>query len=88
MPGNGFSFPVRVRSQKYGFAFIRHFFQLFHQLFFSLDDSIFRLKMLFHIHTEAVFRQISDMAHGCDNVIAFSQIFLNGFRLGRRLHNY
>ena len=35
--------------------------------------------MLFHIHTEAVFRQISDMAHGCDNVIAFSQIFLEWF---------
>ena len=88
MPGDGLPFPVRVGGQQHTVRLGGRLFQLFNQLLLSLDNAVFGLKIIFHVHAEAGFGQVPHMAVGGHHLIALAQIFLNGLRLGRRLHNH
>ena len=88
VPGDGLSFPVRVRGQQHAVGLGGSFLQLFHQLFLAFDDGVLGLEVVLHVHAEAGLGQIPHVSHRGHHFIAASQIFLNGLRLGGRFHNY
>ena len=88
MPGNGFSLSIRVSCQIDMVALFCVFFQFFDNVFLALHIGVLRLKAVFYIHTQFRLRQIPDVTHRGNDIIALAQIFLNGFRLCRRLHDH
>ena len=87
MPGDGFAFTVGVGGKINIFAVFRRFFQVADNIFFSLDGLIIRLKIVFNVYADLAFRQIAQMAHAGLHLVAAAQIFSNGLRLCRRLHD-
>ena len=88
MPRNRFSLAVRVRCKVNGIAFLRPLLEILDDVLLALHVEIVRCKTVFYIDSELGFRQIAHMSHGRNNLKAGTQIFLYGFRLGRRLHNH
>ncbi len=83
MPGNGLPFPVRVRCKVNLVMRGSGFFQLFYQLFFSLNNGILRLKVVFDINIQLGSRKVPYMTHRGHYVIILTQDRLNGLGLGR-----
>ena len=54
----------------------------------AADVDIFRLEVMFDIHTQAAFGQVADVAHRGHHLIALAEVFLDGLGLGRGLHNH
>ena len=87
VPGDCFAFAVGVGREIHGIGLFGRFLQFGNKLLLSLDDGVFRLEIVFHIHAQARLRQVAHMAHGSDDFIVAAQIFLDRFRLGRRLND-
>ena len=57
------------------------------QFLLSLDGDILRRKAVVHINAQLAGGQVPDMAHAGRYLIVLAQIFADGLRLGRRLHD-
>ena len=88
MPGDGLPFPVGVGGQIDFVALLGLFDQGGDQIFLAFDVDILGGETVFDIHPYFAFGQVADVAHGGHHLIIIAQIFLDGFRLGRRLHNH
>ncbi len=87
MPGNGFSFSVRVGCKKDFFACSGSFLQCSDDFLFSLDGLIVGGKTVFNINAQFAFGKIANVSHGSGDLIIPSQIFADGLCLGGRLHD-
>ena len=88
MPGDSFALTVRVSCQVYGICRLCRLAQVGNDLRLAFHRDILRLKAVVNIHAHGALGQIPQVAHAGLNGILRSQIFSNGLRLGRRLHNY
>ncbi len=87
MPGDGLSLAVGVRCEIHIVIFRDRILQLFDKLFLSLDDRIFRFKVVFYVDVETGGRQVTHMAHGGGDIVVIPQHLLDGPNFRRRLHN-
>ena len=87
VPGNGLPLPVRVRCEVDPVGFPGGLLQALDDLFLPLNGLIDRLKVVLHIHAEAAFGQIPEVAHAGLHPEVLAQIFLNGFGFRGRLHD-
>ena len=62
VPGDGFTFAVRVGREEDGLGFGRRFLQILHDFFFALDDLIARGEVVFFVHGDLTGRQVTDVA--------------------------
>ena len=88
MPGNGFSFAVRVSCEIDHFGLICSFLQFGNNLFLACHRHVLRLKVPAQIHTHSALGQIAQVTHTGFYQVVISQIFSNGLRLRGRLHDY
>ena len=87
MGGNGFPLAVRVRRKIDCICGRRQLFQLGDNFFFTRDDDVIRLEIVFDIDAQRALRQILDVPERGLYREALTQIFLDGLRLGRRFDN-
>jgi len=87
MPGDGFSFAVRVGRQVNVFGVFGRFFQIRDGFLFGFDDVIGGLKILFQIDAQRTLRQVFDVSHGGQHMKILSQKFLDGFYFCGRFHD-
>ena len=83
VPGDGFTFAVRVGREEDGLSFGRRFLQILHDFFFALDDLIARGEVVFFVHGDLTGRQVTDVAHAGLHHILAAQEFFDGLHLGR-----
>ena len=88
VPGDGLALAVRVGGKINKACVLGSLFQLVAQLTLASDVDIFRCKIVFDVHTQTAFGQITHMTHRSHDLIALAQIFLDGLCLCRRLHDY
>ena len=87
MPADGFPFPVRVGGQIDHTALFGLGFQFLDGSGLAADIDILRGKVIFNVHPQLAFGQVPDVAHGSHHFVSPTQIFLNGFALGRAFHD-
>ena len=85
---DGFPFAVRVGCQIDGFDAFGGLFQLTEQLAFAFDDFIARFEAVLDIHGQVFLGEILDMAQRRFDDVLLTQIFIDGFRLNWRFHDY
>ena len=61
MPGNGFTFAVRVRRQEDFFSVVCGFLELLYYRLFVLQDLVLRLEILSYVDSQPVSRKVSDV---------------------------
>ena len=88
VPRNRLSLAVRVGCEIDAVAGIRHLFELTDQRRLTGNVHITGLEAVLHIHTQQSLGQVADMAHRGHDLVIAAQIFLDGLRLCRRLHNH
>ena len=88
MPGDGLALAVRVGGQIDGGAALRLFFQFVDGALAALDGAVVRPEAVFDVHAEHALRKIPQMAHGRGHPVPAPQIFSDGLRLRRRLHDH
>ncbi len=88
MPGNRFSFAVRVRCQKDVGALVRCLLQIFDHVRPFRGIHVLRRESILYFYAQRALRQVAKMPHGRHDFIVRSQDALDGFRLGRRLHHH
>ena len=84
MGGDGFAFAVRVRRQVDGVRGRGQLLQLGENFFFAGDDDVLGLEVVCDIDAESALGQILHVAERGFDREAFTQIFLDGLRLGGR----
>ena len=62
--------------------------QLAQQFAFAFDDFIARFEAVLHIHGQIFLGEILNMAQRSFDDVLLTQIFIDGFRLDRRFHDY
>ena len=87
VPRDRLPLTVRVGRQIDTIALFGVLLELLDDVLFALHIGVLRLEAVFHVHAELGLWQITNVPHGGDDIVILSQIFLNGFRLCRRLHN-
>src|SRR5262245_10319646 len=80
----GLAFAVGVGRDVNGLGRLRRLFDLIDDLFLTWQLFIGRLEIVFDVHTEALLRQIHDVADRGDDLEVPAEIFIDGFRLRRR----
>ena len=88
VPGDGLSLPVRVGCQVDGFRLGGAFAQIRNHIRLILQGKVVGSKVPVNIHAHGALGQVPQVAHAGLHHIVRPQIFSNGFRLGRRLHNH
>ena len=88
MPADSLALAVRVSCKENAITVLCIGFQLFDDFFLTLDADIMGRIVMLYINAQLRSGQIIDMAHAGGDFIAIPQIFANGFRLGRRLHDH
>ena len=87
MPADGFAFTVRVGRQQHTVGVFGLALQLFDELFLAFDADVLRRIVMLDVDAQLGGGQIADVAHAGRNFVVFAQIFADGLRLGRRLHD-
>ena len=87
MPADGFTFTVRVGRQQHTVGVLGLALQLFDELFLAFDADVLRRIVMLDVDAQLGGGQIADVAHAGRNFVVFAQIFADGLRLGRRLHD-
>jgi len=88
VPADGFALTVRVGREDDAVRVLGLALELLNELFLALDaDVLGRIAML-HINAQLGSRQVPDMAHAGGDLVVIAQIFANGLRLCRRLHDH
>ena len=88
MPADGFAFAVRVGRKDHAVGVFGLALQLLDELFLALDADVLRRIVMLDIDAQLGGGQVADMAHAGRNLIVIAQIFADGLRLGRRLHDH
>ena len=88
VPGDGLPLPVRVGGKQHAVGVGGGLFQLFYQLLLAFYNAVFGLEVVLHVHAETRLGQVPHVAHRGHHLVLAAQIFLNGFRLCRRLHDH
>ena len=88
MPADGFAFAVRVGRKKHAVGVFGFAFQLLDELFLAFDADVLRGIVMLHVDAQLRSGQVADMAHAGGDLIIIAQIFADGLRLSRRLHDY
>ena len=88
MPADGFAFAVRVGREKHAVGVFGFAFQLLDELFLAFDADVLRGIVMLHVDAQLRSGQVADMAHAGGDLIIIAQIFADGLRLSRRLHDY
>ena len=83
MPGNGFSFAVRVRCQIDAVSLFDHLAQPGEKFSFAPDRDVTRLIIMLNIDPHLTLGKISDMPVGGRHLIRGSEKFLDRFHLCR-----
>ena len=83
MPGNGFSFAVRVRCQIDAVGLFDHLAQPGEKFSFAPDRDVTRLIIMLNIDSHLALGKISDMPVRCRHLIRRSEKFLDRFHLCR-----
>ena len=73
MPGDSFSFPVRVRGQVDHFRLLYFLAQLCQYIALPPNGNILGLIIMLRVNTQLTFRQIPDMAVGSVHLIVGTQ---------------
>jgi hypothetical protein len=87
VPGNGFAFAIRIggEDERFGALYgLSDVGEAFGCLGIHLPD---HLEVLLGIDRPVLGGQVADMTEGGQNFIARTQIFIDGLRLGGRLHD-
>ena len=87
MGGDGFAFAIRVRREIDAVGREGQFLQLGQDLFFSGDDDVFGIEIVFDIDTRAALGQVFHVAERSIDRESLAQILLDSFRLSRRFDN-
>ena len=87
MPADGLALAVRVGRQQHAVGVFGLALQLLDELFLALDADVLRGIAMLHINAQLRCGQIADMAHAGSDLVVIAQIFADGFRLCRRLHD-
>ena len=69
MPGNGFSFTVRVSCEIHFVRFLRRLTKGGKNVSLSSDGDIFRFIVIFHVHSQLAFGKIPHMTVGCSHLV-------------------
>ena len=87
VPGNGFALAVRVGGQIQGIGFGDRLGDGFDMAQVFLDRLILHGKVVFRIDRALLGDQVAHMTVGGQHFEVLAQVFLDRFRLGRRLHD-
>ena len=87
MPADGFAFAVRVSCQIDKVAGFGSGLDLFDQLAFAGDSEVARAEILLDVHADIFGGQVTDVTHTGNDLVAVTQIFADGFGLGRAFHD-
>ena len=87
MPADSFAFAVRVGRQQHAVCVFGLALELLDELFLAFDADVLRSIAVLHIDAQLRRGQVADMAHACGDFVVIAQIFADGLRLGRRLHD-
>ena len=88
MPADGFAFAVRVGRQQNAVGVLGLTFEFLDELFLAFDADVLGRIAVLHINAQLGSRQVPDMAHAGGDLVVIAQIFANGLRLCRRLHDH
>ena len=88
VPRNSLSLSIRVGRKIYYVSCLCVFLKLFYKSRLIFLVLILRLKVVVNVNSELRLRQVTDMTYRCYYGIILSEIFLNCFRLRRRLNYY
>ena len=88
MPADGLSLTVRVGCQQNAVGLLGFCLELLDELGFILDIDVLGGVVMFHVDAQLGLRQVPDVAHAGRDLVILAQIFANGLRLCRRLHDY
>ena len=88
VPGDGLALAVRVGREIDGLGALGGLFQFVNELRLIAHGDILGLEAVFDVHAHLALGQIPQVAHGGRDLIVPTQIFFNGLRLGRRLHDH
>ena len=78
MPGNGFALTIRVGRQKNFISLGGSFFQIGDNFTLSFNGDILRRKVLFYIYSELAYRQVTNVAYRCPDIIILAQVLFQG----------
>ena len=84
---DGFPFAVRVCGQVDGVRLAGGSLQFVDDVLLRRDDDVVRLEVLLDVHAQVLLRQVHDVPHRGLHRVAGAEIFIDGFRLGRRFHD-
>ena len=87
MPGNGFSFAVRVRREIDFVCGLGFLFQLFDERSLAADVDVFCFEVIVDVDAEGALWQIADVTDGCHNFIARAQIAFDSIGFGGRFED-
>ena len=85
---DGFAFAIRVGCEIDVFDALGGLFQLADELFLAFDDFVARFEAVLDIHRQVLLGKIFDMTEGSFDNELLAQVFVDGFRLCRRFHDY
>ena len=88
MPADRLAFAVRVGGEKDAVGVLGLALELLDELFLALDADVLGRVIVLHINAKLRGGQIPDVAHAGRNLVILAQIFANGLRLCRRLHDH
>ena len=88
MPADGFALTVRVGREKDAVGVLGLALELLDELFLALDADVLRRIAVFDINAQLGGGQVADVAHAGRHFVVAAQIFADGFRLCRRLHDH
>ena len=88
MPADGFALTVRVGCQQNAIGLLGFCLELLDELGFILDIDVLGGVVMFHVDAQLGLGQVPDVAHAGRDFVILAQIFANGLRLCRRLHDY
>ena len=87
VPADGLAFAVGVGRDEDVVGSLRGVLQLLEHFLPAGDDLVRRLEAFLDVDAQLALRQITDMAHRGDDRVVLAEIFVDGLRLGGRLHH-
>ena len=88
MPGNGFTFPVRVSREVQGIGLFQCLDDCVNVLFVALDDLVLHRKLIIGVNGTFFGDQVADMPVRRQDVEVLAKVLADGAGLRRRFHNY
>ena len=87
VPAYGLALAVRVRRHIDRVGIFCGGLELLDYLFLAWNDLVARLEIVIKVDPDALLGEVFDVAHGCHNRVARTQVLVNRFSFGWRLNN-